>query len=64
MKRQKLASCTKSVINKKMANLGNKDKFRRQKKWRVCQKINQEFGQIFKSDDKAWHVDSWRFLGK
>ena len=27
-------------------------------------KINQEFGQIFKSDDKTWHVDSWRFLGK
>ena len=22
-----------------MANLGNKDKFRRQKKWRVCQKL-------------------------
>ena len=27
-------------------------------------KISQEFGQIFKSDDKTWHVDSWRFLGK
>ena len=39
MRRQKRASCTKSVINKKMANLGNKDKFRRQKKWRVCQKL-------------------------
>ena len=27
-------------------------------------KIHQEFGQIFKSDDKKWHVDSWRFLQK
>ena len=27
MRRQKRASCTKSVINKKMANLGNKSKF-------------------------------------
>ena len=27
-------------------------------------KINQEFGQIFKSDDKTLHVDSWRFLGQ
>ena len=27
-------------------------------------KISQEFGQIFKSDDKTWHVDSWRFLGQ
>ena len=26
--------------------------------------INQEFGQIFKSDDKTWLFDSWRFLGK
>ena len=63
MRRQKRASCTKSVINKKMANLGNKGKFRH-KKVASMPKINQEFGQIFKSDDKTWHVDSWRFLGK
>ena len=24
-------------------------------------KINQGFGQIFKWNDKKWHVDSWRF---
>ena len=27
-------------------------------------KISQEFGQIFKSDDKTWHVDNWRFFRK
>ena len=27
-------------------------------------KINRRFGQIFKWDDKKWHVDSWGFLGK
>ena len=52
----------KKVIDKKMANLGNKGKFR-QKNGEYA-KIHQEFGQIFKSDDKTWHVDSWRFLGK
>ena len=29
MRRQKRTSCTKRVINKKMANIGNKGKFRR-----------------------------------
>ena len=34
------------------------------KKMLSMPKIHQEFGQIFKSDDKTWHVDSWGFLGK
>ena len=36
MRRQKRASCTNSDY-KKMANLGDKGKFRQ--KWRVCQKL-------------------------
>ena len=36
MRRQKRASCTNSDY-KKMANLGDKGKFRQ--KWRVCQKF-------------------------
>ena len=36
MRRQKRASCTNNDY-KKMANLGDKGKFRQ--KWRVCQKV-------------------------
>ena len=62
MRRQKQASCTKSVINKKMAKVGNKGKFGQ--KMASMPKFHQEFAQILKSDDKTWHVDGWRFLGK
>ena len=41
-----------------MANLGDKGKFRQNGEYA---KIHQRFGQIFKWNDKKWHVDSWRF---
>ena len=60
MRRQKRASCTKRVVNKKMALIqAIKAKFVGKKNAVASMpKISQEFGQIFKSDDKTWHVDS------
>ena len=45
LENSKKASSTNSGY-KKMANLGDRGKSRQ--KWRVCQKIHQGFGQIFK----------------
>ena len=53
---------------KKMANLGDKGKFRQ--KWRVCQKMtnlarsyqrfDKNLKKVDKRDDKKGHLDKWR----